>query len=181
VVTAPIVPVLVDVDGVINVQPDTEADLAHWPSESWRRVHVRLPAAGVSGMLTYSTCVIDGLRRIDALPHTQMMWCTTWFEDAITTLAPEVGLGNNWPVMTSEIADGQWWREWWKAVRASEQKHRYGQLVWIDDDITTWGVIARLAADDGSADWLRDNALTICPDTARGLTAQHLEAIETYL
>ncbi|WP_062317007.1 hypothetical protein [Demequina maris] len=179
--TQPISKVIVDVDGVISVHAVGEDDLAHWPADSWQKVRVPVTWAGVTVDVTYSTRVIDGLRRIEALSTTSMMWCTTWRGDAASSLGPAIGLGADWPVADHDLPHEFEWMGWWKAARAYECSLTCDRVVWIDDAAAAWAA-NMYAADLGEyLRWLDDRVLIISPDLARGLTAEHLARIEAVL
>ncbi|WP_062318118.1 hypothetical protein [Demequina maris] len=179
--TQPIVTVLVDVDGVINAHWTTRADLDHWPVDSWQKVRVPVTWAGVAVDVTCSTCVIDGLRRIEALPATSMTWCTTWRGDAASSLGPAIGLGANWPVVDHDLPHELEWMGWWKAARAYECSLTHERVVWIDDAAAAWAA-SMYEADLGEyLRWLDDRVLIISPRTAQGLAAEHLDEIAQFL
>jgi len=175
------VPVFVDVDGVINAMPDGEADLMHWPADTWREDLVYSPSLGMALNVTWSTAVIDRLRAIEALPHSEMIWSTTWLEKAPELLAPVIRLGHVWPVAHPGVGSGDRWFDWWKAPRVYEAAEEHGRAVWIDDDIDAWVSMLRIGGRLDELDWIDDRVLTVCPASSRGLTDHELTTIEEFL
>ncbi|MDN4478639.1 hypothetical protein QQX10_10605 [Demequina sp. SYSU T00039] len=173
--------VLVDVDGVIRALGDTVADLEHWPAESWQRNRVAIRWAGFTVTVTHSTAVIDRLRRIEAMPHTAMTWCTSWRNDAAASLAPVIGLGEDWPIVGHDLPEELQWTGWWKAARVYEATRTHKRVVWVDDDAARWVEKMRAAELGEWLNWLDERVLIISPDRRRGLTSEHLDAIENFL
>ena len=175
------VPVFVDVDGVINAMPDKADDLDHWPSDSWRRDFIYMPAFAEALLITWSTAAIDGLRLLEQTPGVEMVWCTTWKHRAPELLAPIIGLGAQWEYKDELITNAPRWFDWWKATRVYEAVQERGRAVWIDDDIDAWTRMLRMGGRLDELDWLDDRVLTVCPDTSTGLTAHELTTIEEFL
>jgi len=175
------VPVFVDVDGVINALPDSPADLAHWPADTWRKDLIYVPSLAMTVNVTWSTAVIERLWAIEAMPQSVMTWGTTWLEKAPALLAPVVGLGQAWPVAHPVAVTADRWFSWWKATRVYEAVQEHGRAVWIDDDIDAWVSTLRIGGRLDQLDWIDNRVLTVCPASRHGLTDDDLTTIEEFL
>ena len=176
------VPILVDVDGVINAMPDEADDLDHWPCDSWHRDFIYMPAFAEALSVTWSTAVIDGLRLIEQIPGVEMVWCTTWKGRAPELLAPIIGLGAQWEYKDELITDTPRWFDGWKATRVYEAVQEYGRAVWIDDDIEAWTSMLRIRGRLDEWEWMLDERVCcICPQTRHGLSPADLDVIERFL
>lgn len=171
--------VLVDVDGVINAIQG--GDMEHWPADSWLSRTVHFPGTGLTGTLTWSKAVIDGLRIVEQTPGVQMRWCTTWEGSAPEVLSPLVGIGANWPFEAMPaVPDG--FTDWWKARAAQKALQDYDRVVWIDDDIAPWSNMLTLAGREEEWHWaLSDRMWWVCPDTRLGLEPEHFEEIRRFM
>ena len=162
------VPVFVDVD--------------HWPSDSWNRDFVYMPVFAEVLTITWSTCVVDGLRLIEQTPGVEMVWCTTWKHRAPTLLSPVIGLGAEWEYKDELITDAPRWFDWWKATRAFEALVDADRVVWIDDDIASWISMLKQFGRDDEWDWTLDEHICcISPRTSHALTPDDLDVIERFL
>jgi len=111
--------------------------------------------------------------RLARLPA-ELVWATTWMEEANDTLAPVLGLPRlpvlDPPDPTAE--DGYFGLHW--KTRAIVDRAAGRAFAWVDDEIT--------AAD---REWVRDRhaapALLLRVDAHRGLTAEDLDALEAWL
>ncbi len=175
------VPVFVDVDGVINALPDSPADLAHWPADTWRKDFIYMPSLAMALSINWSTAVIDRLRAVEAMPQSVMMWSTTWLEKAPELLAPVVGMGHEWPVAHPVGVQTDRWFAWWKATRVYEAVQEHGRAVWIDDDIDAWMSTLRIGGRTDELDWIDERVLIVCPASRQGLTDDDLTKIEEFL
>jgi hypothetical protein len=163
--------VLLDVDGVLNA---TRRDLP----EGWRRGRFN------GFVLSWDPTVTARLREWHESGRVELQWLTTWTTDADRLLAEPMGLPRGLRAHEREDAAptgfaGSLGRRsgWWKLavareVAAAEPDRR---IVWIDDDL------ADQAAD--TFEWLAANphVLVVAPDLLRGLTHEHLDAIEARL
>lgn len=175
------VPVFVDVDGVINAGLDSDSDLTHWPQDTWRKEHVWNAEHHMAYSINWSTCVIDRLRAIEARDDVEMIWSTTWTTRARSSLAPLIGIGHHWKVVTEFVSAEDRGLDWWKATHAYQALQSHDRVVWIDDDIDAWVRMLRIGGRLDELDWIDDRVLTVCPDTSKGLTAHELTTIEEFL
>ncbi|WP_084130663.1 hypothetical protein [Demequina sp. NBRC 110055] len=174
--------VFVDIDGVINAQPDGPDDLEHWPADTWRSRYVDFGAPMGAGTLTWNLAAVDALRVMGAMPGVQMRWCTTWGDHAVDLLAPIVGLGHDWPVAPWVVKNTPTSFSWWKAQNVNRAVAARGvRAVWIDDDIDTWRREVALQQRDHELGWLHESVLAVCPDRRRGITSDHIQHIEQFL
>jgi hypothetical protein len=154
--------VLLGVDGVLNVVgaavpgPDTFTDFRRTRCMGFRIMYS--PEMG---------------RRLGAL-DADIMWLTTWREDANVWIAPLFG----WPeheVLDGEDGDGA---GWWKSDAAHGYVEEHQRpFVGLDDDL---GAAKRL----GEVEWLAGCAvphLCISPSTEVGLRPSHLDLIERFV
>ncbi|WP_062077197.1 hypothetical protein [Demequina globuliformis] len=181
--TGALTQVYIDVDGVINAQPDSPDDLEHWPPDTWQRRHVNFGAPMGSGTLTWNLAAIDSLHMIENTPDVHMWWCTTWGNYAVELLAPNIGIGHDWRVAPWHVRNTPSSLDWWKAAHVRHAlQHSDDRVVWIDDEITQWQTSQRNSGNDGELAWLNtDRLLTICPNTRCGLTPEHFNEIEAFL
>jgi hypothetical protein len=176
------VPVFVDFDGVINACPDGPSDLAHWPEDTWRKEHVWVAQDHIAYPINWSTCVIDRLRGIESRDDVEMIWSTTWTTRARSTLAPLIGIGHDWKVVTEFVPDGDRRLDWWKATHTYQALQLHDRVVWIDDDIDAWTSTLTSLGRNDEWKWTLDERLCcICPQTRHGLKPEDLDAIERFL
>ncbi|MEV3937701.1 HAD domain-containing protein [Glycomyces sp. NPDC049804] len=115
--------------------------------------------------------------RLAALPC-ELVWATTWEDEANTVLAPLLGLARlrvvHWPEPSTEKElEDRWFSLHWKtrplAAWASGRP-----FAWVDDEIT-----------DADIDWVAarhdDRALLHPVDPSRGITHRDLEALADWL
>lgn len=172
---------LLDVDGVVNAagfRPDTGT----WPR--WRTGQA--VAGGLRWPIMWAPPVAEGIRRVHDSGLADVVWLTTWLEDANASLAPLLGLPRlpvlPRPDVAARSPHGFLGRRsataarWWKlaaAQRALDPQPRR-PFVWTDDD---------LDLQDDARTWAQQRpgpSLLLAPDTAVGLTPDHLETIEQF-
>lgn len=179
----PQVPVwLLDVDGVLNaVTPAPDPTV--WPRAAW--LDTSATADGARFPICAARPVLDFLSEVHVAGAAEIRWHTTWQHDAVTTLAPALGLPEL-PVQPAPefhapaavgyggLARGP---AWWKlpaAERVVGEERR--ALLWTDDDLMFERGTAGLGAVDRCAD-----RLLISPQTSLGLTPRHLREIRAWL
>lgn len=116
-------------------------------------------------------------RRLAALPA-DLVWATTWGQEANSVVAPLVGLGRlpvvGWPTpLVVPTFEDLWPDLHWKTptlVAWAEGR----EFVWIDDEIT-----------DVDRAWVAENspsrALLLSVDPLRGVTAADLDRVEEWI
>jgi len=175
------VAVFVDVDGVINAGLDSDRDRDHWPADTWRKEYVWNTEHHMEYSINLSTCVIDRLRAIEARGDVEMIWSTTWETRARSALAPLIGIGRQWKVITKFAPPEARVLDWWKATHVRQALRAHDRVVWIADDLDAWVGMHRLAGRLDALDWTDDRILTVCPASARGLSDYDLTLIEEFL
>jgi hypothetical protein len=120
-----------DVDGVLNAQIPTQAG---WPDKD-EGIAI---SDGWGWLIRWSPSMLKELAGFDL----DLVWTTTWRDDAVTSIAPLIGWGDHGSVM-HPVADSEYRRGYdhsivWKyeAMQRmySEQENRE-RFVWIDDEI----------------------------------------------
>ncbi|TQL02959.1 HAD domain-containing protein [Cellulomonas sp. SLBN-39] len=130
------------------------------------------PAAPGGNPLT-SRLDVGPARALGALP-VELVWATTWGQDANDLLAPLLGW-SALPVLdpAEPSAEDTWFRLHWKT--RSILRHAAGRdLVWVDDEIT-----------DADEEWLRAHhpgrALLVRVEPHVGLRHDDVETLEAWL
>lgn len=161
-----------DVDGVIN---------AAGPASDGRCETRDVVVRGWPVTIRFDPVVIQ---RVNALSrHVQVRWLTTWADEAVTVLAPAVGLAafdvcHEVGLMESHSAmpRGRDANPWWKLVSVLDQVERAGPraVVWTDDDIDD--DVRAVVAERGGPP-----SLLLRPDPTVGLTMAELDRIEQFI
>lgn len=156
---------LLDVDGVLNAVTDS------YDSETQKRETVD------GWPIVYTPALVSRIADLHTSGRVEVRWLTTWRADALSLLAPALGL----PAFADEgAADfNTVHRKWWKAITAQRLSDAEPDraLIWTDDDLD-------YAEESGDVAWLHKRtgpSLTVSPDTDRGLTAEHLDQIEAFI
>lgn len=158
-----------DVDGVLNAVTGFP-DLGVW--SDYRSGHAT--AGGRRWPITWSPTVVDAVRAAHQSRAAEVLWLTTWEDDANGDLVELLDLPR-FPVAGHAHATGsESTRSWWK-LQVARQVHDVDPtrpLLWTDDD---------LSFDPEAAEWINSRGLGISPRTAQGLVAADLGAIQTFL
>jgi hypothetical protein len=154
--------VFLDFDGVLN----PEAQLPPGPFTDWCTSKVE----GVT--IRWSPTVARSIGQLAS--RAEVLWLTTWEEDAQIHLEPLLGLPR-FELAGRDETDSPW--RWWKhdiVTALWETDPR--PFVWIDDDLSLF---------DDALEWVKglppDQALPIAPDPSSGLTPEHLEIIDRFV
>ena len=156
-----------DVDGVVS--PFAVQGRTGWGSE-WA-----LADAGVLEV-AFAPELVAKLNALSKMPGARFVWLTTWEQLAPEFLCPAIKLdGRDWPVLSS--AGHELSPDWWKldAIRRDVAGNPADRLVWMDDQLDhepralAW------------AEALGGRMLHISPDPRKGLTPEHLDAVEAFL
>lgn len=180
---------LLDVDGVLNALPRTEADLAVWAD--WERGSAT--ADGRRWPITWSPSVVAALRGWHEPGQLETRWLTTWGHDANQELrlllgmpalpvagthqdagGPSAGSGGAAHASVAPAAPDPLSGRWWKYDVVSRLLHTEPgrRLVWVDDDLFRFsGAFARWAA-------AQPLVTAIAPDPRCGLSPADLAAVE---
>lgn len=156
-----------DVDGVVS--PFAVQGRTGWGSE-WA-----LADAGVLEV-AFAPELVAKLNVLSRRPGARFVWLTTWERLAPEFLCPAIKLdGRDWPVLSS--AGRELSPDWWKldAIRGDVARHPADRLVWLDDQLDNE---PRALA---WADAWGGRMLHISPDPRKGLTPDHLDAVEAFL
>lgn len=174
---------LLDVDGVINVAARVPG-VPVWPAEAWIRTQAR--AGRRSYPILAAQPVLAFIRDVATSGAADVRWHTTWQHDAVTHLAPALGLPalpvENAPEFASANGASGYagtftGHTWWK-LPAARRRVAAGQvLLWTDDDLALDSVQRAIGVEPLPA----DTTLLIAPQTHVGLTPDHLAAIASFL
>lgn len=157
-----------DVDGVLN------ADLSKSPQHWGYGLEGTATADGYDYKIRWAPELIE---RLYALEDVEIVWTTTWREDATKSLADLLGFGHSFRVLHPDRdpgADYQWPSIKWKiAAIEAEQREDPSPFIHVDDEII--GVPAW----EG---WvLIHGGLAISPHPLYGITRKHMDSIEEYV
>jgi hypothetical protein len=126
----------VDIDGVINaVSVTAGADSAGWA----HLFEIRTKDGRGPFLIRVPKGTRERLERLER--DFEMVWATTWMDQAAELLCPRLGIGLRWPYvdLTREIEltwAGTWESETWKLpgiARWAEGTDR--PIAWVDDDL----------------------------------------------
>jgi hypothetical protein len=137
-----------------------------------------LPFGSSSGSPDGTESLLAGIEprhgpRLAALPC-ELVWATTWMEQANETIAPLLGLPRL-PVLDAlaPTVEDDYFKLHWK-TRAIVGRAAGDAFAWMDDEIT-----------DADREWVDDQhpapALLLQVDPLRGLTVHDIDALETWL
>lgn len=157
---------LLDVDGVLNAWPYTRSAKSPWAN------YHRDTINGFT--INWSPTVRDAI--IALSEHVEILWLTTWENEAQNYLAPALDLpwfklaGVNDNVHEDD-------ERWWKLdVARSLYELDQRPFIWIDDEITSY---------QAALEWVRTlpegAALIIAPPSQHGITPDHLKLIQDFL
>lgn len=173
-----------DIDGVINVLPKSEGNLNKRPH---LRVWGEWKTFVMDGyMITYSPELITHLNRISQ--KADMVWLTTWNEEASRDFAPAVGL-NIFPFVAPEGRDDAWYsgalsfnwlpeNRWWKLNAVLEHLHSEDvPFIWVDDYLRshTKQLLKRKMKVSGKS------GLMLIPFQNIGMTPEHINQIDEFI
>lgn len=114
--------------------------------------------------------------RLAALPC-ELVWATTWEDDANAEIAPQLGLPAlpvvNWPESSGHEREDLWLGLCWKTRTLVDWAGGH-PFAWVDDEIT-----------DADRDWVpanhRGRALLYYVEPSRGLTSKDFAALDQWL
>lgn len=171
-----------DIDGVINVIPHPHKDkntLPHLKTwDTWNTIEV------LDFPITYSPTLIDHLNRISE--KVNIIWLTTWRDQAVTDFAPAVGLntfdyidpkGSEYPWGTAAgFAAGPEMR-WWKLNGVLDNLDTGHPFIWLDDDLrsNTKKFVRGLAKDMDIPN------LMFIPFESKGIEPDHMARIDEFI
>lgn len=163
--------VYIDFDGVINA-------INHMPpigQSGWFGQWSREKVKGYQ--IIWSHQFVEELRTLSERPDVTIKWLTTWTHEAVSLLAPALGVGVDWEVLGSDDSDMEDFENWWKleALVLDINTHSPDKFVWIDDDIPfEKNVIPTLFPLD--AEWK-----CLAPKTSIGCTRAEFEGILDFI
>lgn len=158
---------LLDVDGVVNAVA-SKGDPNVWPKENWKST--RCEALNGIWPILYSQDVVDFINKMSE--RVEIRWHTTWQENAVSSLAPKLGIVRLEVAYAPEFHDSRF--AWWKipaAERVVFEEER--PLIWTDDDI---------AFEKRKLEHIETkDSVLISPRTSIGLIPKQLKLIEEFV
>lgn len=161
-----------DVDGVLNIDTDAPLD----GTEA-----VGLVVRGWPVTIRYRPAVVSRINALHRSGLLEVVWLTTWRQDAVEVLSPAIGLDPfsvaDEPTEGPSLAahpGNPLELTWWKSAAAQvhlTRRHQPG-FIWTDDEL-----------DVGRAEvqsWAPGRKLLLAPDPQLGLTAADLDSIEAF-
>jgi hypothetical protein len=162
--------IYLDVDGVINSFHKSKA--AGWAGD-WKLAKV------IGYKIHWYTDLVEELNKLSKMEGVNMVWLTTWQNQAVTDLCPALGIeGTEWRVLYAEdkhdLAD---LRNWWKLreIRKDIALTEPDKIIWIDDDFKY---------DREAIEWaesISDKILPICPFSDWGMTKEDFDDIIKFI
>lgn len=135
----------------------------------------------------YSPDVIDFINRVHRDGLTEIVWLTTWGQNAPERLAPALGLDafrhlggiddfyHDYPDANDDLVSSSAGTAWWKAQRLlADARGLECDVIWTDDDL-------RRHTKTKIRPLLTGRALMITPMQKPGLTAEHMARIEDFI
>jgi hypothetical protein len=123
---------LVDIDGVVNALLTEGSD--------WDHVfQIRTKDGRGPFTIRVPTGTRERLERLER--EFDMVWASTWMDQAATLLCPRLGIGAGWPYvdLTREVelvSTGIWETDTWKLPGVDRwAADTFRPLAWIDDDV----------------------------------------------
>lgn len=156
--------IAVDVDGVLNREGSLE--------EGWYETPVRLGNA--TYVIRYNPEHGAKLTALAEETRAQLVWCTTWEQDANTHIGPLIGLPAALPVVplrAPKLSAGPGWTKTASLVTYAGDR----PWVWFDDDAKTWDVVHECGGDC----W--DTRLLVQVNPLTGLQDKHLQLAREFL
>lgn len=158
--------IYLDVDGVLNA---CSLEPTEWDDYQ----HVTALAAGNAWSICYSPTVVDFLVGVHDMDRAEIVWLTTWAEEANHDLFEKLGFWE--PFRVAGAPDRHSWT-WWKlGIVKAEWEAQRRPFIWIDDDL----------GDRDARKWLDTLplgvTLAIQPQTAVGITKDDLVLIDYWL
>lgn len=165
-----------DVDGVLNAFPAPAAGTNGW---TYRTVPVA--TSGSTYAITVADEVVETLVEVHRSGRAEIVWCTTWGDEARTRLAPLVGLPE-WPVaqypddLRCSPLPGWSAAPWWKVEAISRWLDAEPRpYVFTDDDLTPE------VDDELRTRHLDVPACLLRPSSSPGLEPEHLAIVTRFL
>lgn len=152
-----------DVDGVVNAQ--------YTPKAWGGRQKGHATTEGYTYPISWAPGMIDALRSLDL----DLVWTTTWRDDAVASIAPLVGWGTDGRVLHPNLNPKALTTfpsiEWKALAVAADQRENPTPFIWCDDEI--WAYEINLARELGG--------LAIPVDHNTGITPQNVDMMQDYL
>lgn len=169
---------VLDVDGVVSPVNGRTA----WGDDTY--------VGEVFGPVVVSPLLCDQLEELDAHPHVQCWWLTSWTSRMRAGLDPFPG--RLWPVVadpedwsiyeanTLTFGDGPWWK--WEAINCFLHRTSLDGLVWCDDHLRQQDDTMNLR-DVVKAELDRRGlaSLLVCPPSEVGLSPADMEEITDWV
>lgn len=162
--------IYLDVDGVLNA--DLSGSKDHWQKGA-------VGMASAEGYKYKITWAPELIRRLRALEGVEIVWCTTWRDDATRELAELLDFGHDFRVIhptedptapTPRIGSINWKVP---AIKRDLEENPVDGFIHIDDEIIgvwEWGNLVPLLG-----------GLALSPHPLYGITPKMMAAIETYV
>jgi len=161
-----------DVDGVLNIDTDAPLD----GTEA-----VELVVRGWPVTIRYRPAVVSRINALHSSGLLEVVWLTTWRQDAVDVLSPTIGLDrfsvadepSGGPSLAAHPGNAlglTWWKS--AASQAHLKQRRRSEFIWTDDELA----LGRAEVDS----WAPSRTLLLPTDPLVGLTAAELDSIEAF-
>lgn len=175
--------IFLDIDGVVNIVSKRQGNLDKLPHlrvwNKWETIEV------TSYPITYSPELVSHLNRISE--KAEIVWLTTWKEEAVNDFAPAVGLndfrlidptGATDPWGTAASFKGNPENRWWKLNGVLEHITSTGApFVWIDDELRS---PMRNYVKQVASSFNVPNLLFV-PYETMGIDSEHINRIDEFI
>lgn len=125
--------------------------------------------------ITWSTKLIEALKSLDV----EIVWCTTWCDDANRSVGPLVGLGGDHRVLYPRGGVVTFPSIYWKSEAVcADQEESPSPFIWIDDEVWDLGSETLLSVLPGQP---IERYLLVGPEPNFGVSPQQIEEIRNFL
>ncbi|WP_423464243.1 HAD domain-containing protein [Promicromonospora sp. MS192] len=165
-----------DVDGVVNAVPAP----ARRVRDQFEHTVLTVADSTENGTerdlpVWWRPAVVQAINTIARSGLADVVWLTTWQDQARTLLAPRLGLDVFDVAVPSPGSDAPEREDWWKVTTIKDHTDPGARVVFTDDDLSTQARTTLRNRYDP------DDLLLVTPMPSPGLTDQHLDQITAFL
>lgn len=129
--------------------------------------------------MVWSVKLIEALKALEKEHNVEIVWCTTWCDDAPKSVGPLMGLGASHRVLHPLNGVVSFPSIEWKLESVREdQLANPSPYIWIDDEVWDLGIDRLISSLPGGKD---DRYLLIGPQGPWGITPQNMKEIHSFL